>query len=333
MDQIQKLESYSVFLRQNQYLSGNEYSSEWEIDWAQVMPQGHYLLDTTFSSRSLNFSTILGLPTIFCDAFCANTYQPEGGSIHAAQNTICGLPTIPVYSNANITFNYNSTLGVPIYLETRPVRNRFNLKFVKTDSDTLFAPTAQQFYWVIQFKFTRLHLPELSPHCQLSQLVRKVARPFTLYLNSVNGTQANGSNNSLYFEHDWTMHESHYSQKYMLTICLTAMGCNNVFSSGGEPGMLWVDFDTLGANNYASSGGAGGMGSKLLGPFTAPAYENISSMRCSSNLCGGVMLNGLPYAKRFNLQIRTFPSGAGLWTPVTGSVPDFNALFLFWPIY
>jgi len=313
-------ESYTFTFQSFQVVGGDEFDSQWSINWAGCLPEGQYLCQPTFTSRSVNFSTDLPMPVIACDAFQADQFTTINPSVHANAANIVAMPTVNVFATANVQFNAHESSAIPLFLQRRPTKNDFTIKFMDSNGNGEFSITAQQWRWVMQLNFRRVTFrPCAGP---------RVATPFSILLNSVNGTVVD-TNSHIDFLYDFGQHLVDYTQEYMISFLFVSMGCNLL---NGEPAIITTDMG-INRNNYRCvANQVGVQNSNYLGDAYAPAYEALQSLRSIVTMNPGIRCT-LPKSNKFNIKLMDFPEATTLWTPASGATPEWILQLQFNPIY
>lgn len=320
---------YSLFFRSLNELTGDNFNGTWFYDWNQL-PENEYLLFTSFTSRSVNFSTALPMPMIYCSAINAKTSTSQNATVQNYPMEYIGSPINNMYETANVQFNIHEN-SLPVYLPSRPSNNNFNIRFVASNSDAEFAITAQQFYWVLQLNF----VPYKQPTYMLNTTVfqnESDPRPFSVILNSVNGTVLD-TNSYIQFEYNWANHIKigNPYQEYNASFQFISMAQN--MANTGQPAIIESDIYNSSSNfivNY--DGASNNFNSLQIGVVGAPSYEALSSLY-SNKFDNQAIRTILPTKNIFYIKLLDFDvSTYQLWTPVTGATNDWVMVFYFNPI-
>ena len=317
--------TYSLFFRSGNELSGDNFNGTWFYDW-NLIPDTEYLLYMSFTSRSVDFSTALPMPMIFCSAINSRTSTTENATIHNYPSEYIGSPINNMYETSSVQFNIHEN-SLAIYLPSRPTTNNFNIRFVASNSNDEFAITSQQFFWVLQMNF----VPYKSKETINTTIFQNDydPRPFTVMLNSVNGTEIN-TKSHIEFNYNWQNHiNNNMYTEYNASLQLISMGMN--MATTGQPAIIQSNIYNSNSNFEVNYNGTSSQNSLQIGVAGCPSYEALSSLYCSKYDNQAIRTN-LPTNNIFYVKLLDFDDPTQLFLPVTGATNDWSMVVYFDPI-
>lgn len=314
--------SYTLTFTSKCQLSGDEYNSNWFFNFGEWIDQ-EYIVIPRFSSRSVNFSTVLGMPTIYTNMLSnSSTHTTKNSTIHAYSNNYAGTPINNVYATSSVTFNYIDDM--PIYISGRPRNNHFYIKFVKSDSDDIFEVTSQQFYWTYELTFLpyKASIPK--------KLDDMTARPFNLILNSVNGVEIN-TKSHIQFNYDWNQHKSlNRYQKYNISFRFISKGMD---LNGSDPVLIKSNMITTPNNYIVNYSSSAIVSNDHLGSASSPSFNTLSSLYCGTRHNVPITCV-LPDNDIFYIKIMDFDiTNPQLFVPSVGAMSDWMLILNFQPTF
>lgn len=317
--------TYSLFFRSGNELTGDNFNGTWFYDWAQI-PDTEYLLYVSFTSRSVNFSTALPMPMVFCSAINGRTSTTKNATVHNYPSEYIGSPINNMYETSSVQFNIHEN-SLAIYLPSRPTTNNFNIRFVASDSDGQFAITSQQFFWVLQMNF----IPYKSKESFNTTIFQNdhIAKPFTVMLNSVNGTIID-TKSHIEFNYNWQNHiNNNMYNEYNASFQLISMGMN--MATTGQPAIIESNIYNSTSNYVVNYNGTSSQNSLQIGCAGCPSYETLSSLYCNKYDNQAIRTN-LPTNNIFYVKLLDFDDPTQLFLPVTGATNDWVLIVYFDPI-
>lgn len=317
--------TYSLFFRSGNEYDGDNFNGKWDYDWSQIRDT-EYLLYTSFTSRSIDFSTALPMPMIYCSAINGRTFTTENATVQNYPSEYIGSPINNMYEASNVQFNIHEN-SLPIYMSSRPTRNIFDIRFVASDSDAQFAITSQQFFWVLQMNF----VPYKSKETFNTTIFQNdhSPKPFTVILNSVNGTEIN-TKSHIEFNVNWQNHiNNNMYQQYNASFEFISMAMN--MATTGSPAIIESNIYNSNSNFVVNYNGTSSQNSLQIGVAGCPSYEALSSLYCSKYDNQAIRTN-LPSNNIFYVKLLDFDDPSQLFLPVTGATNDWVMTIYFDPI-
>mgnify|MGYP003632121679 FL=1 len=306
----------SVNLISGNQQNGDNFNSNWFYDWGALLKENTtYLVNTTFSTRFLTFSTNLDIPILYSNMFSGltNNYTTYNANIQNYPQNLIGTPAPSTYSTLT-TFNIETNNTIPLHISSRPKNNFFNIHFVKnTTNNTDFTIGSAEFDWILNIQFI-----EYKPLLNTTAITMPL--PFNIFINSVNG---NIINTKSYIEYDIALPYMNPNVKMIMKTILQTKAMNTTSSS---PLLIYSNI-LNGSNNYSITS-TNSASCDQVGVAIPTTYASLSGVNTGVDYNIGIETY-LPKQGKFNIQFREMVNSSVLWTPSAGVMEDYVIILMF----
>ena len=296
-------------------------STDYIVDWAALLPDNTpFLVYVNANSAGIQFNSSLANPMVYCDFLNAQQHTTSNATVGSNAGQLLCCPT-PRYMGGNNTENFYCSKynRVPIYINSRPSTNNFNIKILQSTSDSVFVVTSG----TIQFSFSIIFEEYKSI---IYKSIKAIPVPFSVVVNSANGLVMN-TKAFIQYNYNWNSHyNTDPNQEYLLTFSLQTLGMNIQNATSA----ITVETDFLNGNSsYICNNTSGNQISRQLGTLTSPTITFLASMG-GSTMTNSPIRTRMPVADTFNIWMYNYGSN-NLYAP-SGGMKDYILLLQFLPL-
>jgi len=311
---------------------GNNYF----VDWIQFLPSNtEFLLRVKATSTLLTFDNPLPLPMIYSNLLdgIGSTTTTTNPTIQPNTRHFMGSPMPSgyiqtTYENFNLMHN-----SLPIYLKSRPTNNSFFINLIASNSDDIFEVTSG----TISFKY-ELYFEIYKPISPMNMITLYTPpRPFSILLNSVNGTVIN-TKSYIQYDYNWMNNcNGDKNQYYEMTFVFQTMAMNllNIQGLSVQASFMSSPYNIIITSTGNPAIGAGNSMSKIIGLATPNTYNNFQSI-ASTPLNNSPIKTLLPQNSIFDIQLINYDTDglvSPLFVPTTGVMNDYTLQLYFNPTF